>query len=112
MFMSDCTKLCRAEGAIKDNLLFQGLPSAALAAIIDSMQPRTALPGKDIIKQVTPGRVTNLKTKPFSSYLSNTSDMHVSFFGYTRAVIFLSIALKRHVMYSWLKYRTTWPSVF
>ncbi|WIA19038.1 hypothetical protein OEZ85_003698 [Tetradesmus obliquus] len=37
--------------AIKDNMLFSGLPPAGLAAIIDSMQPQMVMAGKDIIKQ-------------------------------------------------------------
>eukprot|EP00879_Flechtneria_rotunda_P024954 GHRR01026481.1.p1 GENE.GHRR01026481.1~~GHRR01026481.1.p1 ORF type:complete len:127 (+),score=36.78 GHRR01026481.1:277-657(+) len=39
--------------AIKDNMLFSGLPPAGLAAVIDSMQPRNVIAGKDIIKQVS-----------------------------------------------------------
>lgn len=41
------------DSAIKDNLLFSGLPPAGLAAVIDSMQPQVVAAGKDIIKQVT-----------------------------------------------------------
>jgi hypothetical protein len=41
-----------ADIAIKDNMLFSGLPPAGLAAIIDSMQPQMVMAGKDIIKQV------------------------------------------------------------
>lgn len=37
--------------AIKDNMLFSGLPPAGLAAIIDSMQPQMATAGKEVIKQ-------------------------------------------------------------
>lgn len=42
-----------ADVAIKDNMLFSGLPPAGLAAIIDSMQPQMVMAGRDIIKQVT-----------------------------------------------------------
>lgn len=51
----DLTTVCHlfyADTAIKDNMLFSGLPSAGLAAIIDSMQPQMIMAGKDIIKQV------------------------------------------------------------
>lgn len=41
-----------ADIAIKDNMLFSGLPPAGLAAIIDSMQPQMIMAGKDVIKQV------------------------------------------------------------
>jgi hypothetical protein len=41
-----------ADTAIKDNMLFSGLPPAGLAAIIDSMQPQMVTAGKEIIKQV------------------------------------------------------------
>jgi hypothetical protein len=41
-----------ADIAIKDNMLFSGLPPAGLAAVIDSMQPQMVMAGKDIIKQV------------------------------------------------------------
>lgn len=46
------TLLLCADTAIKDNMLFSGLPPAGLAAIIDSMQPQMATAGKEIIKQV------------------------------------------------------------
>ena len=41
-----------AGAAIKDNLLFQDLPAAALEVIIDSMHPAEVPPGTDIIRQV------------------------------------------------------------
>ena len=44
--------VCCTDTAIKDNVLFSGLPPAGLAAIIDSMQPQMATAGKEIIKQV------------------------------------------------------------
>jgi hypothetical protein len=47
---------CVTELSIRDNLLFQGLPQHALGAIIDSMQPRTVAPAKEIIKQVGSAR--------------------------------------------------------
>lgn len=50
---SFCVCCCApSDTAIKDNMLFSGLPPAGLAAIIDSMQPQMATAGKEIIKQV------------------------------------------------------------
>lgn len=51
-----------ADIAIKDNMLFSGLPQAGLAAVIDSMQPQMIAAGKDIIKQVSYRVVLTSKT--------------------------------------------------
>lgn len=51
--LAPCTTL--AGNAIKDNLLFQGLPPGSLDIIIDSMHELTVAAGTDIIRQVLAG---------------------------------------------------------